>query len=447
MVSCCIIFFFIYMDNLSPRRYEIFHSKRKKAPAPPVDPREKKISFPPPSFSLPDSLYICHVNQTRRVNVKTMQEERLQKLVEGYMTGKISTREETLLFLAIASAPGELVEKLAGEWYDRVRVDHRLSRERADAIFRRIVHRRPRWIARAAIAAGIALLLALGGGLHLSRQAPVAAPEDVAVRPATRRAVLHLSDGTRVTLQGGGTREVARDGNVAVHERDGALAYSRLPGGDAPVLYHRLATPNGAFYEVSLPDGSHAWLNAGSSIRYAADFRGGRRVEVSGEIFFDIKRVEGGAPFTVAIAGAGEVEVLGTRFNVSAYADEEATAVTLLSGSVRYTSSPGAAPLSLRPGQAARHVAGGVARVVEADTLSVLAWRDGRFSFERAEIRAISRQISPWYDVDVEFRGEITCHFGGSISRDVDITRVLDLLEHTGGVHFQLLDRRLVISP
>src|SRR5690606_29846039 len=104
-------------------------------------------------------------------------------------------------------------------------------------------------------------------------------------------------------------------------------------------------TNRGNQYQVILPDGSKAFLNANSTLTYPLKFaQNARTVRMTGEIYFEISKLEvqtGGdkkrIPFYVETAEQ-KIEVLGTHFNVNAYPDEPYTTTTLLEGSVRVTS-------------------------------------------------------------------------------------------------------------
>ncbi len=97
-----------------------------------------------------------------------------------------------------------------------------------------------------------------------------------------------------------------------------------------------MATPKGGQYKLILADGTKVWLNAASSITYPTSFTGkNREVNISGEVYMEVKK-DAKKPFRVILKDGGEVEVLGTSFNINAYGDdEEGIATTLLEGSVR----------------------------------------------------------------------------------------------------------------
>src|SRR5690606_24206533 len=101
-----------------------------------------------------------------------------------------------------------------------------------------------------------------------------------------------------------------------------------LPPTDTLVL----TTPHGGTYGVTLPDGSKVWLNAGSTLTYPSRFNAEERVvSLEGEAYFEVRKSQtpaGGMPFRVFTKGQ-TIEVLGTVFNVSAYATDPETKTTL----------------------------------------------------------------------------------------------------------------------
>lgn len=91
--------------------------------------------------------------------------------------------------------------------------------------------------------------------------------------------------------------------------------------------------------------------------------------------------------------------------------------------------------------------AGEIKIINNVDVEEAIAWKEGKFQFDRADIHDIMRQLERWYDVDVEYQGTISSHFGGTISRDVNLSQVLNMLHLTGEVKFQVEDRKVVVMP
>ena len=168
---------------------------------------------------------------------------------------------------------------------------------------------------------------------------------------------------------------------------------------------NRLVVPRGGFYSVCLEDGSVVTLNAESELVYPSVFdEECREVSLRGEAFFEVAHEEN-RPFYVRVNGY-RIQVLGTRFNVSAYADEPLHHTTLVEGSVRILSeSAPDAEILLHPGeQFSREVATERSQVSRVDTKRFTSWMEGVFVFENSSLGEVLRSVSRWYD----FRYEIT---------------------------------------
>jgi hypothetical protein len=74
-----------------------------------------------------------------------------------------------------------------------------------------------------------------------------------------------------------------------------------------------------------------------------------------------------------------------------------------------------------------------------------MAWKNGRFSFDGADIKTIMRQISRWYDVDVQYDAEIKSSFVAKISRDVPVSQLLKIMELTDLVHFKIEGKKITV--
>lgn len=263
---------------------------------------------------------------------------------------------------------------------------------------------------------------------HVNRKIP----NDIS--PGGNKATLTLADGRKISLTD------AVDGNLAeqsgikvIKAADGHLIYILSDSNDpSPTTsYNTIETPIGGQYQITLPDGSKVWLNSSSSLRYPVRFMGReRKVEITGEAYFEVAH-NSSMPFKV-ISSDQIVEVLGTHFNIMAYHDEVNTNTTLLEGSVRITKENKSE--IILPGQQARMRDGNL-EIVNVDINGVVAWKNGYFVFKNEGIENIMRQISRWYNVKVEYKGNVSGKvFGGKISRSRNISEVLDILELTGSI-------------
>jgi hypothetical protein len=321
--------------------------------------------------------------------------------------------------------------------------------------------RRWRWIAAAACFIGLsvtAYLLFNKKDTVPEKRVSVSYENDV--QPGGDKAVLTLANGKQIVLDSAANGKLAQEGSTQISKDGESLTYDAGSAG-SEVTYNLLSTPNGGQYKLTLPDGSKVWLNAASSIKYPTAFAGReRRVEISGEVYFEVMK-NAKMPFRVQLpAGKGEVEVLGTRFNVNAYNDEETAKTTLLEGKVKVrqwsmvngqsASADAAAAVVLKPGQQAV-----LSRALSPLTIDhspdleqVIAWTNGMFIFRDQRIENIMRQLSRWYDVEVSYsKGPITEGFNATIPRNVPVSKVLRLLELTTLVHFKIEGKKITVLP
>lgn len=272
------------------------------------------------------------------------------------------------------------------------------------------------------------------------------------ILPGTNQATLTLSNGKRVVLDGVAQQEVLLESGIAITKtRTGELIYQAVPDEreDHTAKYNVLETSRGQQYQVILPDGSHVWLNAASSLRYPVAFgKGERVVELTGEGYFEVAHNKD-KPFKVKTADQ-LVAVLGTHFNVNAYVEDLVSKTTLLEGSVRVTvpalAREDKGNVILVPGQESVLI-GNQLQVQPADLEVAVAWRNGNFMFEGENIRSIMKKISRWYNVEIVYEGEVPEYrFGGTVSRFANVSQVLRKLELTDKVHFKVEERRIIVT-
>jgi transmembrane sensor len=291
------------------------------------------------------------------------------------------------------------------------------------------------------IAAAILLLLSMGSIAYVYKNRPnkpltarrTAAPAADRV-PGGNKAILTLSGGRQIILDSTAQDTVLTEGADIIASAKGRLAYNTgsTPVTDAGVTYNTLTTPRGGQYQLTLPDGTKVWLNAASSIKYPTAFNGkDRTVTVTGETYFEVAR-RADQPFIVR-SGETEVAVLGTSFDINAYADEPSIKTSLFEGSVRV--GKGNQTAMLTPGQQAQMGAGddiGIAKM--SNPTAVIAWKNGYFSFEKADMQTVMRQLSRWYNFEVSYEGgKVPAdYFWGDLKRNARLSDILAVLAKSG---------------
>lgn len=304
------------------------------------------------------------------------------------------------------------------------------------------------WRRTISTAAAIVCVLSVGLWFYMKRPFLVIDPEVTQefIIPGQQTATLTLADGTQIKLAESREGEVAKDGGVVISKgADGQLRYEIKKGTESSGGFNTLSTARGETYSVKLPDGTQVWLNAASSIRYAADFsmHTTREVELEGEAYFEVAK-DTERPFIVH-TDRQQVKVLGTRFNVSSYTDEPDLRTTLLEGSVEI-SYQNTNTTYLYPGQQSNLSDGGILHIDKVDTESIISWIHNEFMFDGDDIESVMRKLERWYNLKVVYVGAKTRErFGGGVSRFEEVGKVLQLLEKTGGVHFKIEGRTVYV--
>ena len=264
------------------------------------------------------------------------------------------------------------------------------------------------------------------------------------VPPGKDGAILTLADGTTIVLDSTGNGALAEQNGVQVIKLDGQLRYNgneEQPEGMP--MYNTIVTPAGRQFQLVLADGTKVWMNAVSSIRFPTAFNGAeRRVEITGEVYFEVARNEQ-KPFRVVADGVA-MEVLGTAFNVNVYKDETVSRTTLAEGSLMVMA--GNTTSTLKPGQQFV-VSPSSAKGVNANVDEALAWKEGLFQFRDADIRTIMRQVARWYNVEVVYEADIPQRsFTGEMPRNEHVSELLKILK-LSGINFSINGRTIVVKP
>ena len=263
------------------------------------------------------------------------------------------------------------------------------------------------------------------------------------IRHGGVKAELVLADGTTRILGSEVTDSllVQQGANIVVQNQ--GVSYC-VDSSVVEERYNTLRVPRGGEYSITLSDGTIVYLNSESELRYPVNFVGrDRRVYLSGEAYFDVVQDEA-HPFIVDM-GNSSVRVLGTSFDVRAYADEDEVLTTLVQGSVKF--SAGKEFVTLEPGKQAVLGKSGSIETREVDTYLYTAWKEGVFAFKRQRLEEIMKVVARWYDVNIFWENvsqkEVT--FTGKMKRYDDFSKVVEVLEMTGNTDFVIKENNIFI--
>jgi transmembrane sensor len=266
----------------------------------------------------------------------------------------------------------------------------------------------------------------------------------IAVAPGSKQAMLTLSDGSSVIVGDAASGVVASDGSSRVLKNsNGALEYQSENNHSKHTGRNTLAVPRGGTFQITMSDGTKAWINSATTITYPAGNTDSERlVELTGEAYFEVAK-DKKRPFKV-ISNGTEVLVTGTHFNVSAYEDDQQVTTTLAEGSV-VVSNQGH-QRTLIPRQQSVSSASGDITLGEVDVESALAWKEGYFVFEDQDLKSVMKMVSRWYDVEIEYQGAIPEYrFGGTFSKSKDLDGLLSYLQQLSNIQFKQHGKKIII--
>jgi transmembrane sensor len=384
--------------------------------------------------------------------------DRITTLLGQLMSGTCTWQEKKELFTLIDSVEDPQLKAVLEEaWLRYNTPSHNLSEASSETILHNILHQGAkntkifRWRFAAVAAAG---LLVIGLSLYRWTFSPSATQETIITgqdikAPTQHKATITLSNGQQVLADSVTAGQLAVQGQTrVVRLASGDIVYQPEGRGDAGLLLNTLSNPRGSqVTAITLSDGSHVWLNAGSSLTYPVAFSGKERiVSITGEAYFEVAPEK--IPFFVNIRinqrDSSQVQVLGTHFNIKAYENEADARVTLLQGSVRVKHQQ--YNIQIVPGQQVICTTGQPISTGMPDTDQVVAWKEGLFAYQSSSITQVLRDAARWYDIDVVYAGKVPDDtFTGNIPRTATLTELLAILQMSR-VRFKLENRQLTVQ-
>lgn len=387
---------------------------------------------------------------------------RISDLISSYLKGNLSEADSAELFSWVnaSEANNALFDKMLNEKeLENLHAEYS-SFDTANALMNVKARLQPTpikvrklnrsWLWAAAASVILCLSIGIPAYLHYTnpkQQQVAVVQKNAPIIPGGNKATLTLANGKQVVLNGAANGNIAKQANIAVKKlADGLVAYNGAATTNtqaAITTYNTMSTPRGGQYHVILADGTNVWLNAASSIKFPVAFNGNeRRVQVIGEAYFEVAH-DKTKPFRVESNGQ-TIEVLGTHFNVNAYADENEVKTTLLEGSVKV--KVGDKSYMLKPGEQSQ-LKNGVVNITDGDTEEATAWKNGIFHFNDASIASVMRQLSRWYNVDVKYEGKIKERtFSGEISMSVNASQILDAMSFKK-IHYTIEGKTIIVRP
>lgn len=389
--------------------------------------------------------------------------DELKYLLECYLNNHLTVKEKArFLFLLRQDAnrtfAADLIESILNQRPDPDRLPPEIDKQQ---IFETILEQAQvreasvsrQWRGWMPYAAAVVILICAGALFWINKQSvPGAAnrPQMTALTPADddSKVFLTLADGSRHALDKGQNKVLQTEKGLIIEQSpDGGIAYrnEKIPGNPDTTRYNTVTTLRGGQYHITLPDGTRVWLNAVSSLKFPVSFsETTRTVTLSGEGYFEVAK-DTSRPFIVKVNDM-QVNVLGTHFNIMAYKEENTVETTLIEGSVQLSSEGERAILN--PGQQGSLSQQGKFSISRPDLRTVMAWKNGEFRFVDENVETIMRQIARWYDLSVDYKGDLSgIRLSGALSKKEDVSHLLEILETTGRVRFNTNGDSVIVLP
>jgi len=268
------------------------------------------------------------------------------------------------------------------------------------------------------------------------------------------KAVLTLENGDQVILEKGKKFQ-----NKTLNSNGKELSYSiKNKTANNPsnqkIVYNFLTVPRGGQFSLNLEDGTKVLLNSDSKIKYPIKFIKGKKREVEllyGEAFFDVSSSQNnnGSEFIVSTK-TQKINVIGTKFNIKAYNEDEIITTTLVEGKVRVHN--GENQILLSPNQQSKVDSKSTnIDVSNVDVLQQISWINGLFSFNDTSLESIMQTLSRWYDLKFIFKSanQKKLLFSGVLERTKSIEDILFIIEKTSSlneINFEIIDKVIIVE-
>ena len=270
----------------------------------------------------------------------------------------------------------------------------------------------------------------------------------------TDKAVLTLENGDQVILEKGQKFQ-----NKTVNSDGKELSYSIKNRSSSNFKNEKIASnfltiPRGGQFSLNLEDGTKVLLNSDSKIKYPVKFIKGKKRQVEllyGEAFFEVSssKNNNGSEFIVSTK-TQKINVLGTKFNIKAYSEDDIITTTLVEGKVKVEN--GENQILLFPNQQSKVDSNStVINVSDVDVSQQISWINGLFSFNDTSLEDIMHTLSRWYDLEFIFKSanQKGFIFSGILERTKSIEDILFIIEKTSSsneINFEINNKTIIID-
>lgn len=265
------------------------------------------------------------------------------------------------------------------------------------------------------------------------------------IKPGSAKAILEVGRGEKIILPNDANRQIYNEnGEMLGLSFNNTFVCNKIKSIRSDI--NTLHIPTGGEYKLVLCDGTKISVNSESKIQYPFSFeKDKRRVKLMGEAYFEVAKNEK-LPFEISTKNA-VITVLGTKFNVCNYDNEQFEQITLEEGAieVKYKDQF----FKLTPGmQLIIDSKNKKASVKNVDTNLYVSWKDDLFRFQDMNLDELTKKIQRWYNVKFVFKDQEckSYRFTGALAKDANFNDFITLIESTTEVKFALKENKINIS-
>jgi transmembrane sensor len=255
---------------------------------------------------------------------------------------------------------------------------------------------------------------------------------------ATNRKYIHLKKRQTFTM---------RFAAVIIILLTSALVTMQIINPTLKEYYTENIVPKGQKSKLILPDGTNAWLNSGTILRYSNKFGNKERnIDLEGEAYFEVTSNKK-LPFIVNTTDI-RIQVFGTSFNVMSYNDDKIVEITLKEGNVLIEVLSNNKKTYLKPGEKAiYHKDSDKLEIINVDARISTAWKENVLQFDNENFSEIISKLERWYDVDITVEGKdsIEDRFTMTIKTE-SLKEVLELIKRTTPIKYTIKERNVTIK-
>ena len=369
--------------------------------------------------------------------------------IADYCTGRINAEEAGKLreWIDKASENRELFEQYlktvkinrmveGADWLDEERAWQELAgkirRGRIKSFYRRL----------SLGAAVVIIFIGLGMAFWQRNKLTEQEVQLIQILPGSTKATLILANGSQIDLTRGDLKEVITTEALIENDSLLGLQYNHIKLRDEQPVFHTVKVPVAGEYHFTLSDGTKVWMNSDSELRFPVNFTSNRReIFIKGEAYFEVEP-DRERPFIVH-ANQVSIQVLGTKFNVSAYGESQQVLTTLVQGGVNVKYAGLQTEF-----QAVTDIKAGTMDRREVEVGMYTSWTKGIFEYENMPLSDIAVQLSRWYDVRIIFAAPEFANrrFTGVVRKYDVLNDVLSIIEQTTDVCFIVNGKEIVVK-